>query len=117
MILRRYLILNISEIDKVNLAEICETSLETLRKSVNGEKVLVKWDICDSYSFVPAPEIIPIGATLPESASVSEMVLLKPGDPEFTKDLSTAEGPYTHEEILEILATPEWTVDISNLNS
>lgn len=116
MILRRYLILNISEIDKVNLAEICETSLETLRKSVNGEKVLVKWDTCDSYSFVPAPET-PIAGNLPESALTSEMILIKPGDPEFIKELSTSEGPYAHEEIIEILATPEWTLDISNLNS
>lgn len=114
MILRKYLILNISEIDKVNLQEICETSFETMRKSVNGEKVLVKWDISDSYSLVPPPET-PIGATLPESATAPEVILIKPGDPEFIKELSTAEGPYTHEEILEILSTSEWTLDISNL--
>jgi hypothetical protein len=116
MILRKYLILNMSEIDKVNLAEICETSHETMRKSVNGEKVLVKWDICDSHSFVSTPEN-PIAASLPESAVLPEVILIKPEDPEFIKELSTAEGPYTHEEILEILSTPEWTLDISSLTA
>lgn len=104
-----------SEIDKVNLAEICETSHETMRKSMSGEKVLVKWDISDSHSFVPEPENF-IAASLPESAVLPESILIKPGDPAFINELSTAEGPYTHEQILEILSTPEWTLDISNLN-
>ena len=29
--------------------------------------------------------------------------------PECVSNLTTKEGPYTYEEILEILATPEWT--------
>ncbi len=29
--------------------------------------------------------------------------------PQCVVDLTTAEGPYTYEEILVILATPEWT--------
>ena len=29
--------------------------------------------------------------------------------PYFTSSLSTKEGPYTYEEMLTILATPEWT--------
>jgi len=53
---------------------------------------------------------------LPESAVLPEVILIKPGDPAFINELSTAEGPYTHEQILEILSTPEWTLDISNLN-
>ena len=105
-----------SEIDKVNLAEICETSHETMRKSINGEKVLVKWYISDSYSLVPPPET-PISANLPESSVSPEVMSIKPKDPEFIKELSTTEGPYTHEEILEILSTPEWTLDISSLTA
>ena len=29
--------------------------------------------------------------------------------PQCVQDLTTKEGPYTYEEILDILATPEWT--------
>ena len=29
--------------------------------------------------------------------------------PQCVIDLTTSEGPYTYEEILAILATPEWT--------
>jgi hypothetical protein len=29
--------------------------------------------------------------------------------PASVQDLTTLEGPYTHEEILVILGTPEWT--------
>jgi len=29
--------------------------------------------------------------------------------PAFINDLTTKEGPYTHDEILVILATPEWS--------
>lgn len=31
--------------------------------------------------------------------------------PSFVDILTTKEGPYTHSEILTILATPEWTID------
>lgn len=30
-------------------------------------------------------------------------------EPAFVSTLSSYEGPYTHEEILAIMATPEWT--------
>jgi len=30
-------------------------------------------------------------------------------EPSFVSTLSSYEGPYTHEEILVIMATPEWT--------
>jgi hypothetical protein len=33
-------------------------------------------------------------------------------EPAFVSTLSSYEGPYTHEEILAIMATPEWTEPI-----
>ena len=33
-------------------------------------------------------------------------------EPEFVSTLNSYEGPYTHEEILAIMATPEWTSPI-----
>ena len=41
---RRYVIFNVSELDKINFAEVLETSAETVRKSVDQQKTFVKWD-------------------------------------------------------------------------
>jgi hypothetical protein len=73
---REFMIFNISELDTIDFTKVLETSAETVRKSVDGEKTFVKWD----------------GAM-----------------PQCVIDLTTSEGPYTYEEILAILATPEWT--------
>ncbi len=35
--------------------------------------------------------------------------------PSFMSTLENTEGPYTHEEILEILSTEEWTSSIDNI--
>jgi len=73
---REFMIFNVSELPQINFTQVLETSSETVRKSVDGEKTFVKWD----------------GAI-----------------PQCVIDLTTSEGPYTYEEILAILATPEWT--------
>ena len=73
---REFMIFNVSELSQINFTQVLETSADTVRKSVDGEKTFVKWD----------------GAM-----------------PQCVIDLTTSEGPYTYEEILAILATPEWT--------
>jgi sulfatase maturation enzyme AslB (radical SAM superfamily) len=73
---RKFMIFNISELDTIDFTQVCETSQDTIRKSVDGSKTFVKWD----------------------------------GDiPECVSNLNTKEGPYTYDEILEIMNTPEWT--------
>lgn len=72
---RKFMIFNISEINNINFDEVLETSIETVRKSVDETKTFVKWD----------------------------------GDiPSSVNSLTTKEGPYTYDEILAILETPEW---------
>jgi hypothetical protein len=73
---REFMIFSVTELAQIDFTQVCETSEETVRKSVDGTKTFVKWD----------------GAT-----------------PECVANLTTKEGPYTYEEILVILATPEWT--------
>ena len=73
---REFMIFNVSELSQIDFTQVLETSADTVRKSVDGEKTFVKWD----------------GAM-----------------PQCVIDLTTSEGPYTYEEILAILATPEWT--------
>ena len=73
---REFMIFNVSELQDINFTEVLETSIDTVRKSINGEKTFVKWD----------------GAI-----------------PECITNLVTKEGPYTYDEIILILNTPEWT--------
>jgi hypothetical protein len=72
---REFMIFNTSELPLINFNEVLETSEETVRRSINGEKTFVKWD----------------GET-----------------PSSVLSLTTSEGPYTYDEMLEILSTPEW---------
>ena len=74
------MIFNVSELPNIDFNEVLETSIDTVRKSVDETKTFVKWE----------SEIIP--------SSV--------------QNLQTKEGPYTYEEILDILSTPEWSEPI-----
>ena len=77
---RQFIIFNTEELSKIDFTEVCETSIETVRKSVDETKTFVKWD----------------GEEIPQCV----------------ESLTTKEGPYTYEEILEILSTSEWTSPI-----
>ena len=48
---RTYLIIPTSELSKVDFSQVCETSAETVRKSVDETKTFIKWDD-DEPSFV-----------------------------------------------------------------
>ena len=74
---REFMIFNVSELDQIDFTQVLETSIDTVRKSVDQTKTFVKWD----------------GQEIPSSV----------------EGLTTKEGPYTYDEILAILATPEWT--------
>jgi hypothetical protein len=41
---RNFLIFPVTELPKVDFSQVCETSEETVRKSVDGTKTFVKWD-------------------------------------------------------------------------
>ena len=76
---RKFMIFNVSELDKIDFSTVLETSEETIRRSVNGEKTFVKWDN---------------------------------DTPECVLNLNTKEGPYTYDEMLNILSTEEWFKDV-----
>jgi hypothetical protein len=70
------MIFNASELDQIDFTQVLETSLDTVRKSVDETKTFVKWE-----------------GTMPECVT----------------NLTTKEGPYTYDEIVQILLEPEWT--------
>ena len=99
---RNFLIFPVTELPKVDFSQVCETSIETVRLSVNSTKTFVKWD---QAPFNPTPyEIIN-----PETGETETITPQPPQPPAFIADIEGAEGPYTYEEILVILATEEWS--------
>jgi len=41
---RQFMIFNTEELSQIDFTEVCETSVETVKKSVDGTKTFVKWD-------------------------------------------------------------------------
>jgi len=41
---REFMIFNISELDIIDFTQVLETSIDTVRKSVDGTKTFVKWN-------------------------------------------------------------------------
>ncbi len=48
---RTYLIIKSSELDSVDFSQVCETSAETVRRSLDDTKTFIKWE-GDQPSFV-----------------------------------------------------------------
>lgn len=74
---RHYVILSVSEIDKINFDELMQSGTDSLRKSIDQSKTLIKWDGDDT--------------------------------PNCVNDLTTKEGPFTYDEIISIMNSPDWT--------
>lgn len=79
---RRFVIFNVTELSIIDFSQVYETSEETVRKSTDGTKTFVKYDI-------------------PQPPSVLA--------------LTTKSIEYTYDEILEILLTPEWADNNSQM--
>jgi hypothetical protein len=41
---RHFMIFSVTELPNIDFTQVNETSIDTVRKSVNGEKTFVKWD-------------------------------------------------------------------------
>ena len=41
---REFMIFNVSELPQIDFTEVCETSIDTIRRSIDKTKTFVKWD-------------------------------------------------------------------------
>ena len=41
---RKFMIFNVSELNQIDFTQVLETSLDTVRKSIDNTKTFVKWD-------------------------------------------------------------------------
>jgi len=49
---RKYIIIPVTEVNKIDFSEILETSIETMSKSVDGSKTFLKWDAIKKPDFI-----------------------------------------------------------------
>jgi len=41
---RKFMIFGVNELPNIDFTQVCETSIDTVRKSIDGTKTFVKWD-------------------------------------------------------------------------
>ena len=49
---RKFMIFNVSELELIDITTVCQTSSNTVRKSLDGTKTLVKWDSVETPTYV-----------------------------------------------------------------
>ncbi len=99
---RRWLVIPTTITGSVDFTQVLEASPETLRCSVDGTQTFVKYEVMivtASYtqSFIN-PETLETGSYVVEAGTYGRPAIY-----------SEEYAEYTHQEILELLATPEWT--------
>lgn len=99
---RRWLVIPTSLTGSINFDEVQESSVDSLRFSVDGTETFVKYDlqiVTASYS----TEFINAETGETETYTVSAGTYGRPSI--FSEELTE----YTHSEILELLSTSKWT--------
>jgi hypothetical protein len=104
---RKYLIIPSSIVDNINFTQVHETSKDTLRYSVDTSKTFVKYDVVVydediTQTTINAETGETVTTTIP-AGTYGRPSIYDPSYPE-----------YTHEEILEILSTEEWSPTINS---
>jgi hypothetical protein len=105
---RRYLIIPTTITESIDFNQVHETSVETLRLSVDGTKTFVKYDVV----IEPEDRVVTyINAETgeEETYTVTAGVYGRPSiySPEYPE--------YTHSQILEVLTTSEWTAPMDEM--
>lgn len=107
---RRWLVIPTSITGSINFNEVHESSIDSLRLSVDGSKTFVKYDIHEiTASYV---EYHP-DAEAPGEMTTASFEAGVYGRPSiYSEDYLE----YTHDQILNVLTGSEWTVPYENLN-
>ncbi len=99
---RRYLILPIEIAETIDFSEVHETSMDTIRKSIDGAKTFVKYDVMiideDIVNIIINPE------TGEEDTVTTKAGIY--GRPSF---YSEEYLELNHSDMLDLMVTEEWT--------
>lgn len=105
---RRWLIIPATEVENIDFNQVLQNSADVLRYSIDGTKTFVKYDVIvfdeDQVSTYFDED------TQTEQSSVTPAGTY--GRPSIYTEGMTE---YTHEEILAVLAGPEWTTPDEDL--
>jgi hypothetical protein len=99
---RRWLVIPTTEVENVDFNQVHENSPETLRYSVDGTKTFIKYEVNIVENDITNTFINP--ETMEEVTSTIVAGIY--GRPSI---YNGTYSEYNHEEILELLATEEWT--------
>jgi hypothetical protein len=102
---RRWLVIPTNITETINFNEVLETSIESLRMSVDGTKTFVKYDI-NEVTEPYTVEFINAETGETETSTVEVGVHGRPSF--FSEDYQE----YTHSEILNLLNGSDWTTPI-----
>ena len=101
---RRWLVIPTSIIDDIDFNQVHESGIEHLRKSVNGSKTFVKYEInvvAETYNVdYIDPDTGEAGVSTVEAGTYGRPSVY-----------STDYIEYNHEDILALLKTAEWSAD------
>jgi len=105
---RRWLIIPTTATGSIDFNQILESSLESLRLSVDGTKTFIKYEINEILE-----DIVHTGIN-PETQEETSYTTLAGiyGRPDIYQE---GDKEYNHEEILTILSTEEWSKPIEDL--
>ena len=79
-ITRTFMIFNVSELNLIDFTQVCETSIDTVRKSLDGTKTFVKWDSEEIPSSV-------LSLTTNEGPYTYDEISIILNGPEWTNDM------------------------------
>jgi hypothetical protein len=99
---RRWLIISADDVENINFNQVLESGSDTLRYSVDGTKTFVKYEV----TVVEQDEVHTFTDPETEEEQTTTVLAGVYGRPSIYQESMTE---YTHSEILELLATEEWT--------
>ncbi len=59
--MRTYAVINLTDIDKIDFAQIGETSAFTIRKSLDDTQFVIKWKDGYTPTFINNGSVVPVG--------------------------------------------------------
>tara|TARA_Y100000385_G_C13070049_1_gene628581 strand:+ start:985 stop:1320 length:336 start_codon:yes stop_codon:yes gene_type:complete len=101
---RRWLVIPIEKIDDINFSQVLESNVDSLRRSIDGTKTFVKYEVDIVDEDFETEYIHP--QTSEEESYITKAGVY--GRPDIYSEDYTE---YNHENILALLSTEEWVTN------
>jgi hypothetical protein len=78
---RRYAVINITDLELIDFSQIEQTSIETIRKSLDDTQFVIKWEDGYTPTFITDASVVPVGTY--DHHSILELM----STPEWSEDI------------------------------